>query len=196
MQRVVELRLQVVHQLLLLLRQRSPAGRGSGLNRESLHDAMERGAVVDTRRREPQEVPDVLGRLVAEEFDRDRAGRRVEHRAYCESVGGSVRRRTAPAPAAACPGSRPSRNRDAFGGRRTVGSQRRLGDLLDDVHAFGDTAEHGVLAVERGLVGDADEELCAALSGVPAECTAETAPRVSFSRVQLRLQHAESASAV
>src|SRR5665213_2785442 len=32
-------------------------------------------------------------------------------------------------------------------------------DLLDDVHAFGDTAEGGELAIERRLRIDADEEL-------------------------------------
>ncbi len=79
--RVVELRLQVAHQLLLLLGQRPARRQRAGLDRRSPHDAMERGAVVDAGRGEPQEVADVLRRLVRKELDRDRAGGRLEHRA-------------------------------------------------------------------------------------------------------------------
>jgi len=39
------------------------------------------------------------------------------------------------------------------------------GNVLHDVEAFGDAAEDGILPVERGLGGDADEELVAVAVG-------------------------------
>ena len=53
----------------------------AGLNDEARRDAMKRHAVVDAGLRQAQELPDVFGRLVGEELDRDRSRARVEHRA-------------------------------------------------------------------------------------------------------------------
>src|SRR5690242_14577898 len=40
-----------------------------------------------------------------------------------------------------------------------IGGRLALVDLVDDVHALHDVPDHGVLAVEEGGVGKADEEL-------------------------------------
>ena len=56
-------------------------------------------------------------------------------------------------------------NLDPLGRRATfVGSGFR--DLLDDVEALGDASEDRVVAVERRLIGHADEELRAAAVGL------------------------------
>ena len=89
---VVELRREVVHQLLLLVAERRRTTReGTGLNDESRRDAMEGRAVVDAGGGKAHELPDGVRRLVGEELDRDRPGAGVEHRA----IGAEFRRRLA-----------------------------------------------------------------------------------------------------
>ena len=100
---VVELRLQVVHQRLLLFRQgRGAAGERAGLDREPLHDPVEAGARVDAGRGQAQEVAHVLRGLRAEQFDGDRAGAGVEDSAVLRELLGRVGGERAPARAAAC----------------------------------------------------------------------------------------------
>ena len=79
--RVVELRREVVNELLLLFGQRRRARvHRAGLNDEARRDAMKRHAVVDARLGQAQELSHRFARLVRKELDRDRAGARVENR--------------------------------------------------------------------------------------------------------------------
>src|SRR5262249_30743523 len=50
--------------------------------------------------------------------------------------------------------------------RNTIGIDWCLGDALDHIHSFRHAAESGILAVERRLRRDADEELAAVAVGL------------------------------
>ena len=68
MHRGVEFRRQRPHIFLHTLRRRRRPGRQhAALDDESVHDPMERRAVVGSERRKPQEIPDVHRRDVGRE---------------------------------------------------------------------------------------------------------------------------------
>ena len=166
----------------------------AALDDETGYDPVERDAVVDAGVDEPEEVADVVRGAVRIHVDRDTAVGGVEHR----PVGGQLRvglggeRRNL--------GRRLVANRhpvhdDALGGA-PLGVDRGLGDPRDDVHAVGDLAPDGMLAVEPRLIDDADEELRSAaprLSG--HDHRRDRAPHVPGS-AELGVDQPETAPAV
>ena len=79
---------------------------------------------------------------------------------------------------------------DAFGRRG------RLGNLLHDIHAFGDPAEDSELPAQRRLVGHADEELrAAAVRLVGLQHRGDRAARRRLA-VDLGPQHTQSSGAI
>ena len=142
---------------LLLFRQRPACVQRASLHDEPADDAVERGPVVHARLRQPEEVTHVFGREIRKELDRDWSGAGVEHGADVRELGGVFRRERIRLRRRGVP-DRYRLDDDALGWN----TLRRCGhfrDLLHHVHAFSHPAKHRVLAIERGLIGDADEEL-------------------------------------
>src|SRR5438132_5570131 len=154
---VVELRLQVADELLLLVAERPRAAdERTRLDDEAWRHAMKGHSVVHTGLREAQELADVSRRLVWKELDRDRSGARIEDGAVRRELPGRFRgerfrlgwRRIANGDAL---------DLDAFG-RQPFFVNRRLRDFLNDIHPVGHVAEDSVLAIETWLIHDDDEE--------------------------------------
>ena len=138
--RVVELRRQVVHELLLLLGQRRWRARSAPVwIDEARRDAMERHAVVDARRRRAAGTgAPCPGALSGKNSIVIGPSAGVEHRAVAARAAAAIRRRTAPPRRVA---DRDAADLDPLGGE-PLASTGVFGNLLQHLHAVGDPAEH------------------------------------------------------
>ncbi len=133
----------------------------------------------------------VFGSLVDEELDRDRTGARIEHGAVRAEFRGGLGdewlgRRIA---------DRHVADLDPLGDGALL-VDRRLGDLLQHLDPVRDVREHGVLVVERRLIGEHDEELRPRAVGLARHEHGRHRSARHLRRTRFGLHHVLSARAV
>ena len=162
MPRLIELRLESSHQVLLTKVRQSRLSRGeeSPLSDKIAHHAMEGCTVVKPRLRQSKKIADVIRSQVGKEFERDFSQRGLQHGpVFCQFFRRALRE---------------GRRRDRAGRtkshlmdpRRFHRDGARVGrcfrDLIHDLDPFSHKTEHGVLPVKGRLRNHGDEELVAA----------------------------------